>query len=132
MGIKMDIMASPENLHGLSHREFGDHTPAFALLSETASAAMGRFRGRTDAALVTEGVDGNYQAAHGLGRLFVEFGPAGHSLKSRVARNMATVEQILVAYNEANPGKEIAIEALPAYEAVMKEGVGRFLLDVKK
>ena len=51
-GIPMDIMASPENLHGLSHREFGDHTAAFALLSETASAAMGRFRGRTDTALI--------------------------------------------------------------------------------
>jgi hypothetical protein len=43
----------PENLHGLSHREFGDHSAAFALLSETASAAMGRFRGRTDTAVST-------------------------------------------------------------------------------
>lgn len=42
-GIPMDVMASPENLHGLSYREFGDHTAAFALLSETASAAWADF-----------------------------------------------------------------------------------------
>ena len=94
-GIPMDIMASPENLHGLSHREFGDHTSAFALLSETASAAMGRFRGRTDTSLVTEGIDRNYEAAHRLGRLFVPFTASGHPLKQRVARNMATIEESL-------------------------------------
>jgi hypothetical protein len=125
--IQMDIMASPENLHGLSHREFGDHTPAFSLLSETASAAMGRFRGRTDASLVTEGTDHNYEVAHGLGRLFVPFTATGHPLKSRVARNAATIEEIVAAYNEANPGKEIVLEDLPSYDAVMEKGIGAFL-----
>jgi hypothetical protein len=126
-GIKMDIMASPENLHGLSHREFGDHTPAFALLSETASAAMGRFRGRTDPSLVINGTDHNYEAADKLGRLFVPFTAEGHSLNSRVARNMATIEEIVAAYNETNPAQPIVIEALPGYEAVMQQGVGAFL-----
>jgi predicted deacylase len=126
-GIPMDVMASPENLHGLSHREFGDHTAAFALLSETASAAMGRFRGRTDTALIVDGTDRNYEIAHGLGRLFVPFTPAGHPLRERVARNMATIEEILTAYNETNPGKEILLDNLPAYEAVMEKGIGAFL-----
>jgi predicted deacylase len=126
-GIPMDIMASPENLHGLSHREFGDHTSAFALLSETASAAMGRFRGRTETSLVTEGVDRNYEAAHRLGRLFVPFTASGHPLKQRVARNMATIEEIIAAYNESNPGREIVIEGLPSYDTVMENGIGAFL-----
>ena len=38
--------------------------PAFALLSETASAAMGRFRGRTDTALVIEGADSSNDRIH--------------------------------------------------------------------
>lgn len=126
-GIPMDVMASPENLHGLSHREFGDHTSAFALLSETASAAMGRFRGRTDAALVTEGTDPNYQAAHRLGRLFVPFTASGHPLRHRVARNMATIEEIVAAHNEANPDHTIVLEDLPSYDAVMERGIGAFL-----
>jgi hypothetical protein len=126
-GIPMDVMASPDNLHGLSHREFGDHTSAFALLSETASAAMGRFRGRTDASLVVDGIDRNYEAAHRLGRLFVPFTAGGHPLKSRVARNMATIEEIVAAYNESNPGKEILLVDLPSYDAVMEKGIGAFL-----
>ena len=126
-GIVMDIMASPENLHGLSHREFGDHTSAFALLSETASAAMGRFRGRTDTSLVIDGIDRNYEAAHRLGRLFVPFTATGHPLKSRVARNMATIEEIIAAYNESNRGNEIVLEELPSYDAVMEKGLGAFL-----
>jgi hypothetical protein len=126
-GIPMDIMASPENLHGLSHREFGDHTSAFALLSETASAAMGRFRGRTDTSLVLDGMDVNYEAAHWLGRLFVPFTATGHPLRSRVARNMATIEEIIAAYNESNPGNEIVLQDLPSYDAVMEKGIGSFL-----
>jgi hypothetical protein len=126
-GIPMDIMASPENLRGLSHREFGDHTSAFALLSETASAAMGRFRGRTDSSLVINGIDRNYEVAHGLGRLFVPFTPTGHPLRNRVARNMATIEELLTAHNETNPGNEIILENLPAYDAVIEKGIGAFL-----
>jgi Succinylglutamate desuccinylase / Aspartoacylase family len=126
-GIPMDIMASPENLHGLSHREFGDHTSAFALLSETASATMGRFRGRTDTSLVLDGMDVNYEAAHRLGRLFVPFTATGHPLRSRVARNMATIEEIIAAYNESNPGNEIVLQDLPSYDAVMEKGIGSFL-----
>jgi hypothetical protein len=122
----MDVMASPENLRGLSHREFGDHTAAFALLSETASAAMGRFRGRTDAALIINGIDRNYEIAHGHGRLFVPFTPTGHPLRQRVARNMASIEEIITAYNETNPGKEILLENLPGYEPVMEKGIGAF------
>lgn len=126
-GIPMDVLASPENLHGLSHREFGDHTSSFALLSETASAAMGRFRGRTDEALITHGHDRNYEIAYTLGRLFVPFGQEGHPLKHRVARNMATIEEIIAAYNDANKGNKIVLDGLPGYDDIQKKGIGAFL-----
>ena len=126
-GIPMDVLASPENLHGLSHREFGDHTPSFALLSETASAAMGRFRGRTNENLITQGNDRNYQIAHALGRLFVPFTQEGHPLKHRVARNMATIEEIISAYNESNNGREIILDNLPSFDDVQSKGIGAFL-----
>lgn len=126
-GIAMDVLASPENLHGLSHREFGDHTSSFALLSETASAAMGRFRGRTNENLITHGGDRNYEIAHALGRLFVPFTQEGHPLKSRVARNLATIEEIIAAYNESNKGNEIILDGLPSYDEVQSKGIGAFL-----
>ena len=44
-----------------------------------------------------------------------------------MARNMATIEEIIAAYNETNPGKEIVLESLPGYDAVMEKGIGAFL-----
>jgi hypothetical protein len=114
-------------LHGLSHREFGDHTSSFALLSETASAAMGRFRGRTHERLITEGRDRNYEVAHALGRLFVPFTQDGHSLSHRVARNIATIEEIVAACNDGNKGNEIVLEGLPSYDDIRNKGLGAFL-----
>ncbi|WP_197435219.1 succinylglutamate desuccinylase/aspartoacylase domain-containing protein [Nitratireductor arenosus] len=129
-GIAMDLMASPPALRGLSHREFGDHTEAFAILSETANPAMGRFRGRTDEALVVEGKDVNYVRAAALDRLFVPFDENGHPLRERTARQLATIEEMLIAYNEANPDKQVEVSGIPAYQAVIDEGIGRFLLPV--
>jgi len=128
--IPMDLMASPKNLHGLSHREFGDHSSTFALLSETANPGMGRFRGRTDETLVVEGRDDNYVRAASLKRLFVPFSEKGHPLADRVARNMATIEELLAAHNEANTGREIVLEGLPDYDAVRLQGLGYFLRSI--
>ena len=126
-GIQMNIMASPKNLHGLTHREFGDHTEAQAMLSETANPGMGRFRGRTDKALITEGRDPNYVAAAKLKRLFVPFDESGHPLSSRVARQLATIEEMLGAYNDANTSRPFELVGLPAYDDVRTKGIGAFL-----
>jgi hypothetical protein len=40
---------------------------------------------------------------------------------------MATIEEIIAAYNESNPGREIVIEGLPSYDTVMENGIGAFL-----
>jgi len=130
-GISMDLMASPPALRGLSHREFGDHTHAFAILSETANPAMGRFRGRTDEELVVGGKDTNYVRAAGLGRLFVPFDENGHPLRERTARQLATIEEMLVAYNEANPERAVDVTNIPPFETVVEEGIGRYLLPEK-
>src|SRR2546423_14622110 len=66
--IPIGLPASPTNLHGLSHREFGDHAGAQAMLTESANPAMGRFRGRTSEELLLEGRDPNSVRAAGLTR----------------------------------------------------------------
>ena len=45
-GVEIGLEASPETLRGLSHREWGDTTPALAVLMETTNPAEGRLRGR--------------------------------------------------------------------------------------
>ena len=127
-GIQMDVQASPRNLRGLSHREFGDHTHAEAILSESANPAMGRFRGALSADLVVEGRDPNYERAHDLQRLFVPFGPDGQPLSLRTARNLATVQELLTAFNELNPDRAILVTDVPEYEDVIDRGLGPFLL----
>jgi hypothetical protein len=125
--IPISLSASPKNLHGLSHREFGDHTTAEAVLTESPNPAMGRFRGRTGEELVVEGRDANYVRAARLKRLFVSFDEQGWPLKARVARNLAAIEELINAYNELHPETPIEVENIPAYKDVISQGLGVFL-----
>jgi Succinylglutamate desuccinylase / Aspartoacylase family len=125
--IPIGLSASPKNLHGLSHREFGDHAKAQSILTESANPAMGRFRGRTSEALVVEGRDANYVRAAGLKRLFVGFDERGWPLKLRVARNLASIQEIIEAYNDLHPDKPIVVENIPDYHQVVARGLGAFL-----
>jgi len=125
--IPIGLSASPKNLHGLSHREFGDHAKAQAILTESANPAMGRFRGRTGEALVVEGRDPNYVRAAALKRLFVGFDERGWPLKLRVARNLASIKEIIDAFNDLNPQSPIVVENIPDYNEVVARGLGAFL-----
>src|SRR5712672_2258852 len=125
--IPISLSASPKNLHGLSHREFGDYTNAEAVLTESPNPAMGRLRGRTGEDLVVDGHDSNYVRAAKLKRLFVSFDEQGWPLKTRVARNLAAIEELINAYNELHPETPIEVENIPPYKDVIARGLGVFL-----
>jgi len=127
-GVPVGLNASPKNLHGLSHREFGDHTNASAVLAETPNPAMGYFRGRLTDELIVEGRDANYMRAAELGRLYVPFDEEGWPLRKRVARHLAAIRQIIDAYNEVHPETPIVVENIPEYDAVIERGLGAYLL----
>jgi hypothetical protein len=126
-GVSISLDPSPRNLHGLSHREFGDHTNAEAILAEAPNPSMGRFRGRLSNDLVVGGRDANYVRAAQLGRLFIPFTEEGWPLEVRVARHLATIAQIIDAYNGVHPDAPIVIENIPAYQDVIDKGLGAFL-----
>jgi hypothetical protein len=147
-GVHFTADPSPKNLHGLSHREFGDFTPAQALLSETANPAIGRFRGRLSMDLVVAGKEPNYVAAASVGPkglLFVPFEdlsanatvcPAGATLQQsgaekglpcagwplqvRVGRDLAEIKEIIGAYNMLNAKTPVTLTGLPDYNEIMK------------
>jgi Succinylglutamate desuccinylase / Aspartoacylase family len=125
--IPISLAASPKNLHGLSHREFGDYTKAEAVLTESPNPAMGRLRGRTGEDLVVDGHDPNYVRAARLKRLFVSFDEHGWPLKTRVARNLAAIEELINAYSELHPEAAIEVENIPEYKDVIARGLGAFL-----
>lgn len=125
--IAIGVEPSPTNLHGLSHRELGDATDTLALLFESTNPAQGRLRGVTNEALIVDGKDAMYLAAHKLGRLFVPFGPEGEPLNKRVARHVATVQAVFDAYASEMPDRHLIVGAMPSYADVLGKGIGQYL-----
>ena len=126
-GFDFRLEASPINLRGLSHREWGDHAQIMAILLESANASHGRLKGKTSPALIVEGKDKNYTKAAKLGRLFVPYGEDGIPLKLRVARHLAAVKSILSNLEELYPEKRIEIKNMPSSSELRKVGIGPFL-----
>jgi hypothetical protein len=126
-GLPIKFDKSPTNLHGLSHREFGDFTKAQAVLAETPTPSMGYFRGRLSMDLLLRGKDADYVEAAKMGRLFVPFDENGWPIEKRVARHLAAVTDIVMAYNDLHPRAPIIIEGIPTYDDLIKKGLGAFL-----
>jgi hypothetical protein len=125
-GLHYSPELSPDNFHGLSHREWGDYTDANPFLMETSNPIQGRMRGRTNADLIVEGVSPEYKRALESGALQIEYLPTGEPIERRVGRHMSGFKSILNAYNELHEEK-IIVGNLPGYDEVMKEGVGAYL-----
>jgi hypothetical protein len=126
-GIDIGLEPSPENLHGLSHREWGDGAKTLAILMETTNPAQGRLRGRTDARGVVAGTDRFYDLASRRGRLSVPFPPAGWPLSVRVARHLTAIRALVDALNEIAPDEVVLWSNVPGYQSIISQGLGASL-----
>jgi hypothetical protein len=126
-GLDFRLEASPLNLRGLSHREWGDAAKIKAILLETPNASHGRLKGKPTVALIIDGKDKFYEKAYRLGRLFVPYGPEGIPLKDRVARHLAALKSIFAGLKELEPDKAVEVENIPAPNDVREKGLGAFL-----
>ena len=125
-GMNIGLEPSPENLHGLTHRELGDFTDTLALLMETSNPSQGRLRGKTSADLVVSGQDKFYLKAAGYGRLYdVDYDETGRSISERVARHVTGVAQFAASYTELGMGN-LVLEGIPSYME-MEQDIGTFL-----
>jgi hypothetical protein len=125
--ITIGLETSPVNLHGLSHREWGDATDALAVLMETTNPAQGRLRGAISAALVTGGADRFYARAAARGRLAAAWPPEGWPLGVRVARHLATIRGLVATLPLIAPDAPFEVEDVPAYSDLAARGLGAFL-----
>jgi hypothetical protein len=125
-GVQIGVERSPENLRGLSHREWGDTTDTLAMLVEAPNPAQGRLRGRTSAALIVDGVDPYYVHAAERGLLYVPFSDEGHPLGERVGRHLQTVSMLLDVYN-AYTDKTVVVTNVPTLADVLTQGLGAYL-----
>lgn len=131
-GFEFRLEASPPNLRGLSHREWGDEAHIQAVLLETANASHGRLKGKPSPSLIVDGKDKNYTKAARLGLLFVPYGEEGIPLKQRVARHLASISALLASLNELDPKKRIKIYNVPSPLQVQENGIGFFLTPLKR
>lgn len=126
-GVDVQLEVSPTNLRGLSHRELGDATPAYALLAETPNPAQGRLRGRTDESLAKTGIDNMYLRVADLGLLYVPFDASGHPIEGRVALHLTILNSLLDALSELEPERAVRVVGTPNAESLVNEGIGAFL-----
>ncbi len=120
------IEFSPKSLHGLSHREIGDHSDAVSLLFETPEPFLDRVRGVTDERLLLEGKDPFVMRAGKFGLLYESIDEDGWPIDVRVGRHCSTTLMVSQIWNQTNPGKGVIIENIPKYADVIDNGVGHY------
>jgi len=126
-GIKIGNEISPENLHGLSHRELGDYTEVLALEIETCNPIQDPLRGRTDETLLLTGKDDFILKAGKFGLLFVPYDEHGSPIDERVGRDTSSVSEMISMFSELYPEKKIEFENIPRFAEVIEKGVGHYL-----
>ncbi|MBN2206528.1 MAG: succinylglutamate desuccinylase/aspartoacylase family protein [Candidatus Aminicenantes bacterium] len=128
-GFAMGVEYSPLALHGLSHREVGDHTDAISLLLEAPEPFLDATRGRTDADLLLTGRDPFVVRAGRHGLLFEKIDEKGWPIDVRVGRHTSAILRILEVWSGDAPDRAVVIEGLPGYDEVIAKGVGAYLRD---
>jgi hypothetical protein len=127
-GIQFTLEPSPKNLHGLSHRELGDHLPGlFATLMESANPIQGRLRGKTSTKQILEGVDPCYVEAGEAGMNQVPFDSTGIPIERRVMRHIEGVQSLIAALDWVAPEKSMRLTGLPKKNILLKEGLTPYL-----
>ncbi len=126
-GFDIRLEASPANLRGLSHREWGDHAGIKAVLVETPNASHGRLKGKPSSSLIVDGKDKFYARASRLGWLFVPYGEEGIPLSLRVARHLAAINALLTSLETLEPEKSVICTSVPSPHQVLEKGLGFFL-----
>jgi len=126
-GFDIGMENSPEALHGLSHREIGDHTEAISLLLEAPEPMLDATRGITDRALLLEGKDEFIVKAGKHGLLFEKMDENGWPIDKRVGRHCSTILQIIELWSEEHKDKALIIKNVPRYTEIIAKGTGAFL-----
>jgi len=126
-GFKMGMEFSPKNLHGLSHREIGDHSQAISLLFEAPEPFLDATRGRTTREQMLTGKDDFVVKAGKHGLLFEKIDENGWPIDIRVGRHTSAVLQTMVSWTEAHPDRPMVCDSVPKYADVVAKGTGAFL-----
>jgi hypothetical protein len=131
-GFKIGTEFSPPTLHGLSHREIGDHSQAVSLLFEAPEPFLDATRGITSREQLLTGKDEFVVKAGQHGLLFEKIDEKGWPIAVRVGRHTSAILQVAETWSEDHPDHPLGFSGIPRYAEVIEKGVGAFLQDVRK
>ncbi|MFW5981078.1 MAG: succinylglutamate desuccinylase [bacterium] len=117
---------SPPSLHGLSHREVGDHTDAISILFESPTPILDRVRGITGEELLLEGNDPFVRRAGEVGLLYVPMPEEGWPMQVRVGRHLSTLDEVFKQWNMIYDPNPIQVSNIPSYNEVKENGIGNY------
>jgi hypothetical protein len=129
MEFNIGMEYSPASLHGLSHREVGDHSDAVSLLFEAPEPFLDATRGKTTREQLLTGQDEFVVRAGEAGLLFEEIDENGWPIDVRVGRHTSTVLMTLESWTELNPDRPMRVAGIPRYDQVIELGTGHWLHD---
>lgn len=127
--VPMGMEFSPKALHGLSHREVGDHSEAMSMIFEVAEPMLDRIRGITDEKLLMEGRDDFVVKAGEHKLLYAPMDDKGWPIDVRVGRHLSALLQIIDSFNMNTPDKPMVMGGVPRYAEVVEKTTGAFLVD---
>jgi len=131
-GFKIGTEFSPKTLHGLSHREIGDHSGAVSLLFEAPEPFLDATRGITSREVLLSGRDDFVVKAGKHGLLFETIDEKGWPIDVRVGRHTSSILQVMETWTEDHPDRPLVGHGVPRYAEVIRDGVGRYLRDPGK
>lgn len=131
-GFNMGTEFSPKNLHGLSHREVGDHSDAISLLFEAPEPFLDATRGRTTREQLLTGKDEFVVKAGEHGLLFEKIDENGWPIDVRVGRHTSAILQTMESWSEENMDRALICRDVPRYAEVIEKTTGAFLKDPSK
>ncbi|MFC1659855.1 succinylglutamate desuccinylase/aspartoacylase family protein [Gemmatimonadota bacterium] len=129
MEFNIGMEYSPPALHGLSHREVGDHSNAISLLFEAPEPFLDATRGKTTREQLLTGKDEFVMKAGEAGLLFESMDESGWPIDVRVGRHTSTVLMTMESWTDLHPDRPLRCTGVPRYEEVIESGLGHWLRD---
>ena len=129
MEFNMGMEYSPASLHGLSHREVGDHSDAVSLLFEAPEPFLDATRGKTTREQLLTGKDEFVVKAGKAGLLFEKMDENGWPVDVRVGRHTSAVLMTMETWSELNPDRPLRCGGVPRYDEIIALGLGHWLHD---
>jgi len=129
MEFNMGMEYSPPSLHGLSHREVGDHSDAVSLLFEAPEPFLDATRGKTTREQLLTGKDEFVVKAGEAGLLFETMDENGWHVDVRVGRHTSAILMTMDSWTSLNPDRPLRSRGIPLYAEVIELGLGHWLGD---